>query len=288
MKFFLLVMLLAAIPAMAQKPAYRMVNPAGNDVPWDTLVAQLSKADIVFIGEYHNNPICHWMEYEITAALIEKKQGKIVLGAEMFETDDQLILNEYLQGKIKFKNFREEAKLWNNYKTDYEPLVELAKEKGLAFIATNIPRRYAAMVAASGFAALDSVSAEALKLMAPLPMAYDEKLNCYQSMLSMQGMGGASGHANANLPKAQAVKDATMAHFILQNMKAGYTFVHYNGSFHSDNHEGIVWYVKKQKPSLKIVVISVSELDDLSKPAKEDLGSGEYTLLVPSTMTKTY
>ncbi len=242
MKFFLFVMLLAAIPAMAQKPAYRMVNPAGNDVPWDTLVAQLSKADIVFIGEYHNNPICHWMEYEITAALYEKKQGKIVLGAEMFEADNQLLIDEYLAGKIKQKNFEDEAKLWNNYQTDYKPLIEFAKEKKLSFAATNIPRRYASMVAAGGFEALDSLSVNAKKLIAPLPMAYDENLNCYKSMLSMGGMGG--GHVNNNLPKAQAAKDATMAHFILQYMKPGHTFIHYNGSFHSDNHEGIVWYVK--------------------------------------------
>ncbi|MPM46701.1 hypothetical protein SDC9_93407 [bioreactor metagenome] len=241
---------------------------------------------MVFIGEYHNNPICHWMEYEISSALNEKKGGKIILGAEMFESDNQLMLDEYLSGKIKQKNFEDEAKLWNNYQTDYKPLIEFAKEKGLKFVATNIPRRYASVVAAGGFEALDSLSAEAKKFIAPLPITYDENLNCYKSMMSMGGMG--SGHANANLPKAQAVKDATMAYFLMQYFKTGYTFIHFNGSYHSDNKEGIVWYVKKKNPALKIVVISVSEVDDVLNPAPEDLNKGDYTILVPANMTKTY
>lgn len=250
-----------------------LATPTGKEVGWTSFVDQLASADIVFIGEYHNNPICHWMEYEITAALHEKKNGKIVLGAEMFETDNQLLIDEYLAGKIKQKNFEDEAKLWNNYQTDYKPLIEFAKEKKLTFVASNIPRRYASMVAAGGFEALDSLSADAKKLIATLPMAYDENLNCYKSMMSMGGMGG--GHANANLPKAQAAKDATMAHFIMQNMKPGHTFIHYNGSFHSDYSEGIAWYIKKKNPALKVVVISVSEVEDVLKPAPEDLNKGD-------------
>jgi len=286
MKYLSFFLLLFSLSATAQKPAYMLATPTGKEIGWTAFIDQLASADIVFIGEYHNNPICHWMEYEITAALHEKKNGKIVLGAEMIETDNQFLLDEYLSGKIKQKNFEDEAKLWNNYQTDYKPLIEFAKEKKLTFVASNIPRRYASMVAAGGFEALDSLSADAKKLIATLPMAYDENLNCYKSMMSMGGMGGS--HANANLPKAQASKDATMAHFILQNMKPGHTFIHYNGSFHSDFHEGIAWYIKKKNPALKIIVISVSEVEDVLNPAPEDLNKGDYTILVPVTMTKTY
>lgn len=286
MKYIAAIFVLISLNSLAQKPAYMLATPTGKEIGWTAFVDQLASADIVFIGEYHNNPICHWMEYEITAALHEKKGGKIVLGAEMFETDNQLLIDEYLAGKIKQKNFEDEAKLWNNYQTDYKPLVEFAKANKLKFVASNIPRRYASMVAAGGFEALDSISVEAKKLIATLPMAYDENLNCYKSMMSMGGMGG--GHANASLPKAQAAKDATMAQFILQNMRPGHMFIHYNGSFHSDFHEGIVWYVKKKNPALKIVVISVSEVDDILNPAPEDLNKGDYTILVPATMTKTY
>ena len=42
-----------------------------------------------------------------------------------------------------------------NYKTDYKPIIEFAKENGINFIATNIPRRYAAMVSGGGLRALE-------------------------------------------------------------------------------------------------------------------------------------
>ena len=63
---------------------------------------------------------------------------------------------------------------------------------------------------------------------------------------------GPAMHGNQNLPKAQAIKDATMAHFILENWEKGKTFIHYNGSYHSDNFEGIVWYLKQENPNLYI------------------------------------
>lgn len=63
-------------------------------------------------------------------------------------------------------------------------------------------------------------------------------------------------HASGTMPKAQAIKDATMGYFILQNLKPNTTFVHYNGSFHSDNFDGINWYLKQGKPDLKIMTIA--------------------------------
>jgi uncharacterized iron-regulated protein len=286
MKYIFLVLFCISINSFAQKPAYSLVTQSGKEMGWNSFIEQLANADIVFLGEYHNNPICHWLEYEISSALFEKKSGKIIMGAEMFESDNQLILDEYLNGKIKQRNFEEEAKLWNNYKTDYKPLIEFAKEKEVNFIATNIPRRYASMVAAGGFEALESLSPEAKNHIAPLPVDYDENLSCYKNMMNMGGMGGS--HANANLPKAQAAKDATMAFFIIKNIKPKYTFIHYNGSYHSDYGEGIAWYIKKKNPALKIVVISVSEVTDILNPAPEDINKGDFTILVPESMTKTY
>lgn len=286
MKYLALLLLLISVNVVAQKPAYRIVDKEGKDITWDAFIDKLAATEIVFIGEYHNNPICHWMEYEITAELYAKKDGKLVLGAEMFEADNQMLLDEYISGKIKQNSFEDEAKLWPNYETDYKPLIEFAKEHGLKFVASNIPRRYASMVAGGGFEVLDSLSADAKKLIAPLPIDYDPNIPCYKKMLEMGGMG--MKHTSENLPKAQAAKDATMAYFIMQNMKPGYLFIHYNGSYHSDYSESIVWYIKKNSPATKTIVISVSELTDMMHPTAEDLEKGDFTILVPETMTKTY
>lgn len=287
MKTLFIFLISLIMTGTADKPAYRLVDKTGKNIDYSELINKMANYDVVFIGEFHNNAINHWLELQFTKDLFKQKEGKIILGAEMFEADVQLIMNEYLSGKIKDRNFEDEAKLWPNYQTDYKPLLDFAKENGLAFIATNVPRRYAAMVSSDGTEALSELNDEAKALMAPLPFAYDAELNCYAQMMQMS-MGMGHGKPNENLPKAQALKDATMAYFISKNVKEGYTFVHYNGAYHSDYGEGIVWHLKKYNPNLKILVLSVSELSDLNSPAMEDLDKGDYTILTPEDITRTY
>ena len=100
----------------------------------------------VFFGENHNDPISHWLQFELTKSLFNKHKTNLMLGAEMIESDNQIQLNEYLRGFIREKDFEKESKLWTNYKTDYKPLVNFAKENNLHFVATNVPRRFASMV----------------------------------------------------------------------------------------------------------------------------------------------
>ena len=99
-------------------------------------------------------------------------------------------------------------------------------------------------------------------------------------------MGG--GHGGDNLPKAQAVKDATMAYFILKNMENDNLFIHYNGSYHSDDYEGINWYLKQTQPNLKIITVSIVEQENLKKLDKENKLKANFIIVVPPTMTKTY
>lgn len=269
------------------KPAYLIYDTAGNAITYNQMLETLKQADIVFFGELHNNPICHWLEYEVLKDLINARDKKVVVGAEMFESDNQLVINELFQHLIPMSKWEENVRLWPNYRTDYKPIVDLCYENGISLIATNIPRRYAAKVASGGFESLDSLSEEAKKYIAPLPIKYDENLACYKNMMSMGGMG--KMHANTNLPKAQAIKDATMAHFILKYLPNKWLFYHFNGAYHSDNFEGIVWYLKQYRNDLKIITISSIETDDVTKPNKEELsGRANFIITISSTMTKTY
>lgn len=262
-----------------------------KETNWKTILKECAEADIVFFGEFHDNPIHHWLQYELVKDLYEKHNKQLVLGAEMFEADNQLILDEYLQDFIRERNFQQEARLWPNYKTDYKPLVEFAKKNNFPFIATNIPRRYAAVVNHGGFEALEKLPAQSLVFLPPLPIEFPADLPSYQSILQMGGMGAKPGMSES-IAKAQASKDATMAWFILKNLQKGNPFIHFNGAFHSDNHEGIVWYVNhynknfNQERKLKIIVIAVEELDDISSGPKEN--KGDFIILTPSSMTKTH
>jgi uncharacterized iron-regulated protein len=285
-KLFLLVMGFAMLTSMTSDlPAYVIYNSKGKQVNFKKLVKEAAEADVILFGELHNSPICHWLQLELTRSLYKVKKSQLIMGAEMFEADNALIISEYLNGKVKDRNFEAEARLWPNYKTDYKPLLEFARDSNLRFIATNIPRRYASLVNREGFEGLDSLDAEAKRYIAPLPIAYDPELPGYKGMIEM--MGGSGGHVNENLPKAQAAKDATMAWFIARNIYPGQTFIHFHGTYHSDNYEGIVWYLKRLKPELKILTINSSEQDDVDSLKKENEGKADFIIVVPASMTKT-
>jgi len=281
---FLTIALFTLLSMKNDKPAYRLFDQNGKSTSYKDLLKDASEADIVFFGELHDNPICHWLEYELTADLYAARGKNLVLGAEMFETDNQLIVNEYLAGLIKEKDFESQARLWPNYKTDYKRLLNFARDSSLTFIATNIPRRYAAMVNKSGFDGLNTLDKSAFQYIAPLPVKYDSTLACYADMAKM--MGDSPSHVTSNITRAQAIKDATMAHFILMNFKKGQTFLHFNGSYHSDRFQSIVWYLKQANPSLNIVTISSVEQADLEDLSKESEGLATYIIAVPESMSK--
>ena len=283
---FLLTLFLGSMVHAQDKPAYALFDKEGNPATYAPLVEAAAGHDYVFFGELHNNPIAHWLQLELTQDLYEAVDSQLILGAEMFEADNQLLLDEYLLGQISTKNFEDEARLWNNYATDYKPLVEFARSHQLYFVASNIPRRYANLVYREGVEQLEDLPQRSKAFMAPLPMTIDLEQPAYKEMMEM--MGGHGGDGAETLAQAQAVKDATMAHFIGENWRPGYTLIHYNGSYHSNQWQGIVWYVQQNTPDRSVLTINTVEQADISKLSEENSGLADFTICVPSTMTKTY
>ena len=263
------------------KPSYLIYDQNGKKASYKDVLNSSQKSDVLLFGEYHDNSVAHWLELEITKDLFGKKL--LVLGAEMLEADNQNQVNQYLKGEINQKKLDSTARLWPNYKTDYKPLVDFAKDNKIDFIATNIPRRFASLVFKNGFEALDKLSEVEKSWTAPLPILYDANLPGYHKMAQEMG-----GHGGENLPKAQASKDATMAYFISKNRKENALFIHYNGSYHSDNFEGINWYLKQQNPAIKIVTIATVSQNDITKLESEYIGKANYIIAIDEDATKTY
>ncbi len=279
----ILLLALALMAMTVDKPAYQIYNVKGKKTTYNNMLKDIMGCEVVLFGELHDNPISHWLELQVAKDLFKLKKQDLVLGAEMFETDNQNALDKYLKGEITQDTLKKQARLWKNYPTDYKPLVDLAKNTNLKFVATNIPRKYATMVMKAGFDTLNMLSAAEKKLMAALPIEFDGELPQYKSMLTMD-----SSHSSPNLPKAQAIKDATMASFIQANYTQGKLFLHFNGSYHSDFFEGIMWYLKKKNPDMRILTISTVEQDDIGKLSTDNIMAADYIICVPEDMTKTY
>lgn len=268
-------------------PAYKFYNQRGKEVKFSKMVDELAQYDIVLFGEHHNNSINHWLQLQLTKELFGKTKGQMTLGAEMFERDNQSQLNGYLAGNIDEKVLKDSMRLWNNFTTDYKPLVDFAKSNKLEFIATNIPRRYASIVAKKGLDSLNTVTEKEKAWMMKLPVEVTVDTPGYPEMLEM--MGDHAGPNAMNFVAAQAVKDATMAESILKALQPGKIFLHYHGDYHSKEYGGIYWYLKQTKPDLKIAVISVFESEDPKLPTpKENYKPTEFNLVFPADMTKTY
>lgn len=268
--------------------SYQFYDNKGNEVQTEKLVNELAGYDVLFFGENHNNSINHWLQLKVTEALYPKKNGQLILGAEMFERDNQPQLNKYLSGILNAKTLKDSARLWNNFATDYQPLVDFAKNKKLPFIATNVPRRYASQTSKEGLESLNSLPAKDKTYIARLPIKVTLETPGYPEMKKMMG-----DHAEEmkvmNFISAQAIKDATMAESILKNLQPGKTFIHYNGNYHSKEFGGIYWYLKQKNPNLKMAVISVFESEDpeLKVPEKDYIPT-DFNLVIPADMTKTY
>ncbi len=263
---------------------FKIYTKKGKTTSFDKMIQTLSQQEIVLFGEFHDDAIAHWLELKTAEALMAAKQGKIILGAEMFEADMQIPLTQYLKNEIDEKTMKEQiTSLWQNYKTDYKPLVELAKANQLQFVATNVPRYIARYVYRGGFPTLDTLSAEVKQLLPELPIAYDASLPGYKAMLAM-----GNDHGGDNLPKAQAIKDATMAWNIKRNMKLEYLFLHFHGSYHSNNFEGIYWYLEKYLPKIKMATIATVRQKDVNQLNKENVGLADFIICVDDSMTRTY
>jgi uncharacterized iron-regulated protein len=273
-------MITMTIAAQSGDENFRIFNAKGNPASLEDLIKALEKANVVFLGEQHDDTTAHRLELQIFKAAFEKyaKDRKITLSMEMFERDVQTVVDEYLKGFISETHFTQSGRAWGNYKTDYRPLVEYAKENKLDVIAANAPRRYVNMVSRLGKDSLNQLSADAKRWLAPLP--YGEASDTYANKFNAL-MGGMTDSNTPNkhnpMLASQSLWDATMAFSISEYLKQNKNalVINLNGSFHTENHLGTVEQLLKYRPKTRIVVVTMKYEDDFKtfdKTKHADLG----------------
>ena len=97
---FLCIFIVVPVTSQTQPEAYRLYDGKGRVVDYDQLVKTIAKVDVVFIGEIHNCVITHWLELKLLDSLYKIHGKKLKVGMEMFESDNQLVLDEYLHGQV--------------------------------------------------------------------------------------------------------------------------------------------------------------------------------------------
>lgn len=286
---FLISFILFGMTIFAQEN-YKVYDAEGNASNLNKILEALKNTDVVFLGEQHNDAVAHALQLQIFKEAVEKygNERKIILSLEMFERDVQIVLDEYLKNLISEQHFLRSSRPWDNYKTDYRPLVELAKEKNLQVIAANAPRRYVNMVSRMGRESLGKLSPEALKWLAPLPFekasqAYADKFNAL--------MGGSQHEGAAKILESQSLWDATMAYSIAGSLKQNKNplIINLNGSFHTENRLGTVEHLLKYNRKVRVLVVTMRYEDDFKIFDKTKHGKlGDFVILTDAKVPRSF
>jgi uncharacterized iron-regulated protein len=289
--FFLLLSILLTAAFTAQDSMavhYKIYDTRSKQlITVDKIVADMAGADVLFFGEEHNDSIGHYLENKIFRALHAAYGDRLALSLEMFETDNQLVLDEYLAGKIDESRFAKDARLWGNYK-DYRPMVEYAKQHRIPVIAANPPRRYVSMVSRRGMKALDSLSKEAKQFLPPLP--YDTLPGRYREKF-FDIMKGSPGGDNPRVYYSQCLWDAGMSYSIYKFRKKNKDkkIFHCVGGFHTAEKLGTAAQLRMRNKKLRIMNIASVSDDNFNNPDWSKLEIlGDYVLLTDPGVKKTF
>jgi len=263
---------LACSAAGIRGASYAIVDTgSGERVEFDAFIDRVADADVLFLGEQHDNTTCHELQHWTTLALAKRRP--VALSLEQFESDVQGTLDAYMAGEITEASFLERSRPWSNYTEHYRPTVEWARAEGVHVIASNIPRPLARKVARGRWEELGVIGS------VDSPWALNVNEPEYRARFEV-AMGNHGGTESADLDDwfaAQCVKDDRMAEAIAHHLKdAGETsplVIHWCGRFHSDYRLGAVSRLAMRKPELKIMTVSMETTEDLDAPLPAETAS---------------
>ncbi|NTS76223.1 ChaN family lipoprotein [Catenovulum sp. SM1970] len=261
---------------------YQLLDNQYQTVSLPAVASQLKDADVIFIGEYHGNHASHLLQMQLFALLHQQREHwqPMALSLEMFERDQQAVIERYLSSEIGERYLIEQANAWDNYKASYRPLVEYAKQHDIAVVAANAPADIVRCIGKQGRAYLNVLGSQQRKLIAQDSFA---DITGYQTQFIAK-MGGHPMPARAlnNTYLAQLTRDNTMAESINQKMalQPDSQIIHLNGSFHSQDGLGTVAALKRLNPALKLVVITPVYRTDLMEKVNNGQGKDTFYYLI--------
>lgn len=294
---------LSLLAACAAPRAARVLTPAERDSAAAALVIRdgttgeridlaeaarrAARADVVLLGEYHDNPDAHAVQQALYARLLER-EPRTALCLEMLERHEQPIVDGWARGELTTDQLidRTGSRTWsgqpNSWVAFYQPCLDLARERGAAIVAANAPRQYVSRANREGYDGLLTLPTDERALF-DLPIAPD--VGAYRHRLAelMQEMRG----SDATVPddqvdrmlRSQRVWDATMGASVARALDSSPRAVLLVGCFHSDFLGGTALELMARRPGTSIFVVAVTS-DSIEGLAAADRGRGDVVVQV--------
>ena len=305
--------------------SFACFRPNGERAALSEIIAAAEKADVVLLGETHDDPVAH--QLQLYLLMMAQQSKPCVLSLEMFERDVQPVIDEYLAGLIREKDLMQDARPWANYESDYRPMVEFCRQHGMPVIAANVPRRYVGAVGRLGAKKLADGSwpAASHAFMPPLPLpkpsaGYLAHLMADPAILRTDQIGLQLGpEEDEEAPPAPALSmeaaaaagkcpyiglskrdgllqpmllwDAGMAHSIAAALEAhpGHLVFHVCGSFHCEGFHGITEMLNAYRPQARVLVVIVyAESDCDTFVPERHAGQADFVLLADARLPRSH
>ena len=186
---------------------------AGESVALKEIVPRLGEADLVYVGESHDEQIHHDFQLRVIRSMFEAGEP-IAVGLEMMQARDQAALDAFISGETDEEEFEEVfLRNWGEMWPLYRDIFVYCREHRIPMVALNVPRAITRKVARTGFASLTEAERGELPPVAcRVDQAYEEFLRAV--------LGAHAGDSNfRNFCEAQVVWDTAMAFHSLEYLK---------------------------------------------------------------------
>jgi uncharacterized iron-regulated protein len=280
----------AALAAQNAPPVVRISADAVEASP-ETLVAAVSRADVVFVGEDHGDRETHRVERWLFDT-VSKVRGDVTLALEMFGRDVQEPLEHFQMGHLDDAELVAEARPWPDYVTAYKPLLDIAVGAKWPIVAASAPRAIVDAAAASGPDAVKSRGAGDASLFArdvACPTS-GEQFERFRRLTGTPATPSVTPAADArSLDRAyfaECLKEETMAESIANAYAVAAIggksplVISLNGRFHIEYGQGVVERTQRRMPGRTVVTVAIVPVATLESLPANDGRRADFTVFV--------
>jgi uncharacterized iron-regulated protein len=188
-------------------------------VSLDTLMADLVRVNLVYVGEQHNASMHHRIQLEVIKELY-KKDPTLAVGMEMFDVTYQSVLDLWSAGDMDWPTFLKRTHWYANWRFDdhlYVNILEFIREKNIRLVGLNLPFCLPPKISIGG---IDSLGPDDRKY---LPETIDTRNAAHRAYLEeiFKTHHFKQDKDFENFYEAQCVWEESMAESIAKNLNHG-------------------------------------------------------------------
>jgi len=225
------------------------------------VIEKTSDKRIVYVGEYHDRFAHHTVQLQVIQAL-HRKDPKLAIGMEMFQTPFQKVLDDYISGAINEREFLKRSEYFKRWSFDfnlYKPILDFARANKVPVIALNLNREIVEKVSRSG---MDSLTDEDRKeIPAQLDFSDAEYRDRLRQAFSQHKSSGERDFDN--FFQAQVLWDETMSRSIDEYLQknAGQRMVVLAGLGHLAYGSGIPGRVARRNAFTHATILNDGDVE---------------------------